>query len=93
MEGFTPGRVRFTAMRNQPRFTRHAVEESQPVIFSLETQEIVIGQCFQDLVVLRKRCEDLRCREGNMQEEADTVVDAASSQLSGKGQKMIIVDP
>ncbi len=42
MEISSPRSMRFTAVSDQPGFARHAVEEGQPVIFRLETEQVVI---------------------------------------------------
>ncbi|SAJ30710.1 Uncharacterised protein [Enterobacter cloacae] len=93
MEISSPRGVRFAAVSDQPGFTRHAVEERQPVIFRLETEQVVIRQCFKNFIMLRQCRKDLRGRERNMQEEADPVLHTPFTQLPGEGQQMVIVDP
>ena len=93
MEITSPRGVRFAAVSDQSGFTGHAVEEGQPVVFRLETEQVVIGQRLKDLFMLRQCRENLRRRERNVQEKTDSVIHTTFSQLSGERQQMVVVDP
>lgn len=83
----------FSIVGGQTRFARDALKECLTVILSLEAQQVIIAQPFQQLFVRWNGCKNFRRREGNMQEETDAIIHAPFSQLAGKRKQVIIVDP
>jgi hypothetical protein len=72
---------------------RQAVGKVLAIMFGLETKHVIGGQARQKCLVHRHGMEDVRCRPGNVQEEADPVGHTLTAQLGGQRDEMIVVDP
>ena len=69
------------------------VLEGQLVGVGLEADQVIEAQGLEQFVVRRDRGEDLRRREGNVQEEADAVANAQHAAGFGEGNQVIVVHP
>ena len=76
-----------------PRLLGDVAAERTHIILGLEAQEIIGAEIAHQLAVYRERQQQLRCREGDVQEEADAVDDTETAQLGGERDEMIVMDP
>src|SRR5262249_61169293 len=77
----------------QPAFARKIAAEIEGVVASLETDEIVVAERWNEPLVMRKGGEDFGRRAWNVQEEADAVLVAKIAQRFGQRHQVIVVDP
>ena len=67
--------------------------EIRRIDFGLETDQVVMAERWDQLIVIWQRREDFWRREWNVDEEPDLVVMPAIAQRLGERHEMIVVDP
>ena len=74
-------------------FATQAAGEILEVVVGLEADEIVMREPAHDLLMHRHGEEHIGRRPGDVQEEADLVLEAHLAQFGGQRDQMVVVDP